>query len=277
VTRRASAFAALAAACLLATAPPAGADQQTASSGATAATFTFERVEEDGATRYAGLRLTVSRGGAPLYDQPVVVDGCDESSCILGDPGGDAVRVRDVDGDAEPEVLLDLYTGGAHCCVVTTLLRFDGAGYTALTRNWGDHGYRLGDIDGDGRQEFVSSDARFAYAFASFASSIFPEQIWALRNGQLTDVTRERPDRIRRDARRAWRLYRRTLARGDYEPRGPIAAWAADRYLLGERAGTLRLLRRLARRGRLPGYPPRDQRAFVRRLDRFLVRLGYAG
>ena len=29
------------------------------------------------------------------------------------------VTVRDLDGDGEPEVLVDLYSGGAHCCTYT--------------------------------------------------------------------------------------------------------------------------------------------------------------
>src|SRR5262245_46897289 len=30
-----------------------------------------------------------------------------------------SARVRDLDADGEPEVFLDTYTGGAHCCSVT--------------------------------------------------------------------------------------------------------------------------------------------------------------
>ena len=60
------------------------------------------------------------------------------------------------------------------------------------------------------------------------------------------------------------------------EPRGAIAAWAADQFLLGHRAYAERTLHRLARQKRLPGlFPPKSQTAFVRNLLRFLDRHGY--
>ena len=40
------------------------------------------------------------------------------------------LAVRDLDGDGEPEVVLDLHTGGAHCCTLSRIHRLsdDGAG-----------------------------------------------------------------------------------------------------------------------------------------------------
>jgi hypothetical protein len=50
-----------------------------------------------------------------------------------------------------------------------------------------------------------------------------------------------------------------------------VAAWAAERYLLGRRDATLRFLHREAKAGLLK---PRGGR-FVFRLDGFLLRHGY--
>ncbi|HEX5853090.1 MAG TPA: hypothetical protein VFY36_08355, partial [Solirubrobacteraceae bacterium] len=133
--------------------------------------------------------------------------------------------VRDLNSDGEPEVLLDLYTAGAHCCYLSRFFFFDGQRYRSLQHNFGDAGYRVKDFDGDGTPELVSADARFGYQFSSFASSLFPLQVWRYDGEELRDVTRTFPAQIRSDLRRAWRLYRNALRHRVYEPRGMIAAW----------------------------------------------------
>ena len=266
----------LAAASVTAAAVPsvAAAEEQHAAMGAVAATFSFTRAGE---YEYRDMRVAVARGGQTLVDAPAAVPGCEEPYCM---PGGgmeaDSIAVRDLAGDGEPEVLLDLYTGGAHCCVKTRLYWFDGSGYRSLVHDWGDLGYRLRDIGRSPAPEFVSGDARFSFAFASFAGTVFPFRAWSFGDGALRDVTRSFPRRTRADAARAFRLYRKAIRTGRFEARGAIAAWAADRYLLGHRAATLRRLRALAHRHALPGDVPRSQAAFVRRLDRTLRRWGYA-
>jgi hypothetical protein len=254
----------------------AAAETQTASAHLTEATFSFTHVPEPLESR--DLRLTIKRGGVPLVDSAPSVRGCDEPSCHPG--GGQdskSVRVTDLDADGEPEVLLDLYTGGAHCCYVTNVYRFTGAGYAEAQHDWRDVGYRLKDLNGDQRPEFVSADARFAYRFASFASSLFPLRVFAYDAGVLRDVTRSFPADISKDARGHWTRYRRLRGSAAKEPLGALAAWVADQYLLGKRESTLRLLRRLARRGELKAARPyRSGSRFVTDVDGFLRRLGYA-
>ena len=197
---------------------------------------------------------------------------------LCGPAGGqqhDSLHVEDLDGDGEPEIRLDLYWGGAHCCFFANIYSLDGTSYQPVSRNFADAGYRVGDIDQDGVPEFVSADARFAYRFTSFASSLFPIQIWSFDKGTFFDQTDLYPARIRSDADDAWRWYQKALRNNDYEPRGAIAAWAADRYRLGKRASTLKTLRKLAREGKLRGTPPKSQRRFVADLDGFLRRTGY--
>ena len=63
--------------------------------------------------------------------------------------------------------------------------------------------------------------------------------------------------------------------------RGILAAYAADRYRLGERTAARRTLFRALRRGDLDRAYPLDPgpfgRAYITRLDRFLKRIGYRG
>jgi hypothetical protein len=269
--------AALAALLCAALALPAGADattEQRARLGDVEAVFSFTPLGEN---QYRDMRLRITRAGQTLVDARARVNGCEEPYCVPGGGlGGKSVRVRDLDADGEPEVVLDLFTGGAHCCVRSRVYWFDGAAYRSLQHDFGDLGYRLRDLGRGTAPEFVSGDPRFAYAFASFASSLFPLQIWNFRDGALVDVTPRFPAQVRADAAHAWRLYRKARRSAGYEPRGAIAAWAADRYRLGLRRATLRKLHALARRRALPGDRPQNQAAFVRRLDRTLRRFGYA-
>jgi hypothetical protein len=252
----------------LAIAPTALADVQVASSGATTATFSFERGEDYG---YSDLRLQVQRAGVLVYDAPVRAEGCEEPSCAPGAYDRDSVAVADLTGDGEPEVIVTLYWGGAHCCTIGVILSFDGTAYRVSEYNFGDPGYTVTDLEGDGRSEFLTRDARFAYRYAAYAFSIFPVQVLSWDGTKVVDTTNAHKDLVREDVKRSWKLF----VRAKYEPRGAAAAWAANRYRLGERRSTLRTLRRLARAGRLKGYSPRSASKFVASLDRFLVRGGF--
>ena len=188
--------------------PAALADEHIASSGQTTATFSFEPQSD---YEFTDLWLTVDRAGTKIFDEPVEIPNCEEPYCL---PAGifqdsDSIRVRDLDTDGEPEALVDVYTGGAHCCFATEILRFDGSSYRTTARNWGDPGYRLVDSDDDGRPEFLTADARFAYAFSSFADSAFPIRVLAWSSGHFTNITRRHPALISNDANRWKRTYLR--------------------------------------------------------------------
>jgi hypothetical protein len=223
--------------------------------------------------RFSRQRLVIAREGATRFSRPL---GRPPS------PGGQAqpanyfshrrsVSVRDLDGDAEPEVVVDLYWGGAHCCWYSQFYRWlAGKGmYRTLVHVWGNLPYRLRDVDGDGIGELVAHDDRFAYAFASFADSSWPIRILRYRPGRLAVVTKAFPGAIERDAARQWRAAQRAGRANE----GILAAWAADECLLGAKRKAFATLERLGRQGRLRG----DERpaAYLAHLRRFLQRAGY--
>ena len=217
------------------------------------------------------LRLRIVRRGQMLYDER-----------LRRSDVPTALRVRDVDGDGEPEVLADLYTGGAHCCFFSLVYRYHrvGATYRSLKHDWGNQGYRLADLDRDRALEFRSQDDRFAYAFSAYAASFFPIRVWKFRQGRMTDATRRFPALIARDARRLWREYLRVRRMRAADVRGVLAAYLADKYLLREQAHGWRRLHAAYRRGELRGFGrhdawPRGKRYLVA-LRRFLARMGYA-
>jgi len=192
---------------------------------------------------------------------------------------GDPLHVVDLDGDGEPEVLVELYTGGAHCCFSTVVLRFDGRRYRGLMHIWGNVGYHLARLDDHG-PELVSADARFAYEFTSFAESAFPVQIWRYQRGRLIDVTGDYRYAVRNDANQLWRAYLKLRFEKQGDVRGILAAWLADEYRLGRAAEGWKQVEAAYRRGDVsaphvdPLWPAGGN--YLSALRRFLVRTGYA-
>jgi hypothetical protein len=264
---------AVALAALAVAAAPAVARTETASSGPVTATLRFKRVDD---LRYRHLHLTVQRDGTTVFDGPAHTRFCDEPFCVPGGGlQGPSVRVADLDGDGPPDVIVDLFTGGAHCCVESELVALTADGQVRrFQHGWGDPGYRLSDLDGDGVAEFVTADDRFAYLFTAYAYSALPLRILSFRGDRFADVTGSYPARVRAEAHRLRHDYRR--AKADAFPQGILSAWAADRYRLGDRRAALRFVRAQARHGKLrAAMGKRPAKRFPARLDRVLRRWGY--
>lgn len=240
-----------------------------ASLGQVAATVTWEPA--DGGLTARDVRLTIARAGVAVLDENVTIDG----KATLDVPVG--LKVADLVGDSEPEVILDLYTGGAHCCTLSVVERFDAvaATYQAAVHNWGNPGYKLENLDRSGVPEFVTGDDRFAYAFSCYACSALPVQVWRYEPSGFQDVTRQFPALVRRDAARTWKDYRRARKRGE-DVRGLLSAWAADEALLGRAERAFATLARLAEKGVLDGDAPWPSgKKYVRELRRSLRAWGY--
>jgi hypothetical protein len=254
---------------------------ETATSGSVRATVSYVFLPKR--SRYY-VRLAVERDGRRIYDQrvpPVSRPGAWNQPIGVwrtqGLRSARTITLRDLDGDGEPEILLEFWYGGAHCCFWTRIYRWDESrgSYVSTAHVWGNVDYRLDDLDRDGRLELVTADDRFAYAFTSFAGSGFPIQIWDYRGGRLVNTTRAYRDAIARDEARQWRWYGQARRRG-WEVRGLLAAWAADECLLGRGATALTWLQR----HRFVLTAPDEQssgssRAYLKSLRLFLHRTGY--
>jgi hypothetical protein len=275
--RRALLVAALAALALPGAAAADDAGSATASSGAVQATLTWKAAELGAADPH----LVVVRAGATLFDGSPVAssDSCRQGGCSYAPSGkrDGPLQVRDLNGDGEPEVLVDAYSGGAHCCALTEILRFTGSAYSTLEAFWGNTGYDLSDLDGDGRPEFVGSDDVFAGAFTSYAASFFPPLVLdydAAAKGGFRDVTRGFPSLVRKNLRQALHSLRQARRR-HYETLGIVAAYVADLYLLGRGREVRPYLKRARRRGDLRTIAGRAARSYDRELLAFLRKQGY--
>jgi hypothetical protein len=193
----------------------------------------------------ANPRLAVTRAGL-RYDL-TIADICAEGCILVPDDATtkaeeSILKVADLDGDGEPEVLVDTFSGGAHCCLTTRLLSWDGTGYQPRDVAYGDVGYGLKDLDGDGRPELVGYDPVFSSAFTAFAASAFPPLVLHVSKGRFIDDTKQFPALIRTDA--TARLKDLRKARKGDDIRGVLAAYVADQYLLGKASVATRELAR---------------------------------
>ena len=261
-------------ACLVA-APAALATTQTATAGNVTATFTFQGKVPN----FHGLRLTISRSGTVVYDQPVVSKFC-AKLCWPGPAVAakrPAVQVVDLEHTGDPDVVLNLFSGGAHCCTVIQIFSFNAAAssYSQTERVFGDPDARIVDLSHDGRFEFLTADDSFAYRFTDFAASGLPIEIVTFAGGHFTDVTRNYPGLVAKDAAFWLKAFKSQARQGYPDSVGVIAAWAADEDLLGHSKQVSRYLRAQAAAGHLNAGDGAGGAKFVANLQKFLRRHGY--
>ena len=227
-------------------------ETKTAASPAGEVRAELSYVKEDD-FRYRDVRIRIVRGGATVLDAPVPAP-CDECPTNPSGAGDlDSLQLRDLDGDGEPEAMVDLYTGGAHCCLYSQIYGFRASPdrYARVKATWGDVGYTLKDLDGDGSPEFRSADWRFSSAFTAYVLSGFPIQVWEYANGRMNDVTRGFRTLVKRSLRSHLKLYKQVRKDEDGDVRGFLAAYVAEKYLLGQGDTAFDLVYAAYRRGEL--------------------------
>jgi hypothetical protein len=266
------ALAAAAALLPVATAHAAGvnAGSETVTRGPVTATLSWEQ----GDTNPQNTTLTIARNGMTAFQKRI--DRVCGAGCERLPADADGFQLTDLDGDGEPEVVV-LDANDGVCCETLGVFDFrPGAGtYGQLARDWAVP-VDVEDIDGDGTTEIAGEDARFVHVVAHHDGWFLPTQIFRYeRPGgvpQLTDRTRDFPQRLRGDAKLA-KLLITAANRGDKDAGNFVATYVADEFLLDHGKVGLREFDRAARSGILGNH--RQATAFRRRLLGFLDRFGY--
>lgn len=147
--------------------------------------------------------ITLKKEGPPdglLFQKPVLklsVDGRQvieiEGAESFPDNPVFVAQIAEMD-PANPyaEVVLSVYTGGAHCCSATRVLTSspDGKVWKAIDVGMFDGGpLEARDLDRDGRYEFAMRDNAFLYTFGCYACSTAPLHILRVDKGQIVDVS----------------------------------------------------------------------------------------
>ncbi len=229
-------------------APAALEHTETAELAPISATFRYQvETDEYGGEKTSGLNIEISRAGSVVYRAPISSPPACFDECVPAFTKPD-VHTLLLEPGQEPSVVLDLFTGGAHCCFREQVFSGPGPnGTTIRERGFGDVRPRLEALGSGGENLFVAADDRFAYAFTDYADSGLPIQVLAFSAGGFQDVTRAFPSLIIADAARQWHYFRRD--RGNNV--GFFGAWAADEALLRRARVLKRVLGEQLRAGRL--------------------------
>jgi hypothetical protein len=259
---------------------------ETSTSGQVTAAFTYDyKKTRFGTYDFSNLHVTIDRAGVRLVDESlddVQCSGCASWPAGQGAAGTRSVTARDLDGDGEPEVLVDLYSGGANCCWFSVSYRFDATqnNYVRkLLRPGGSFPYTLKDLNGDGIPEFKSIDYRFAYKYGSNADTPRPLRIFDWDAGKLVDVTLAYKQLAGADAASFYRGYLRYRKAKDVNVRGLLAAYLASSYNAGNGRVAWRRVVAAYRRGdvdkKFAGDVGPFGSAYLKSLRSFLRKTGY--
>jgi hypothetical protein len=230
---------------------------------------------------YRDFRVKITRAGVVVYDQPVG-EPCDQF-CTPTESAltGKHVGLRDLNADGEPEAIVDLFTGGASCCVLVLAYGYDATANTYRRAELDSGGgFVVRDPDSDGVPELVGDDFRFRGLFTCGACGPRPIRIWHWSLRRFEVVTTEFPGRIRQHARRMRRFYARVRRRDEAAfVKGALTPLAADLCLLDRCGRGFRIVRAAIRRGELVRRSVFDVSPlgtnYLRALKRFLRRTGY--
>jgi hypothetical protein len=224
---------------------------------------------------YDGFTLTLT-GHSALSDRSLPIDlvvSDATSRWVLSEPSDFQARsidelclVRFHDGSV-PDVIMEGFSGGAHCCQLPVFYTFDGshsrydkvvdltAPKSTINVAWDDNGgfepMRIG-----GQILLRTEDDHFAYAFGCYACTPMPIQLDAFGEGGLTNVTGQHPDIVATEAAQLKKLSLQQAAAESSNnesvgPFGPLAAYVADDCVLGRGAQAWTTVEKLQHQGRL--------------------------
>ncbi len=128
------------------------------------------RVWRDPAVDYFGKVLILSASGQP--------------DITVGDVSGiNDLSGADITGEGNPDLVVELFTGGAHCCFSTIVYDLGPTPTKVLETPLSNCGGRFENLDADNIPEFHTCDDLFAYRYCSYAASPMAEVVLQYQPG----------------------------------------------------------------------------------------------
>ena len=224
---------------------------------------------------------TAIAGGKQFYRGVVAFGGFPQSSNPAFDSTiGAGLCLARFAGSSTPAILLDLFTGGAHCCTIVRAYPLSATPGTPqpVDADLVNAGATV--IDESGHVVLLTADDRFAYQFSSFAHSGMPVEVLELRGHAFVNSTEDYLGLVDEDATLWLTLFEQDPSKTD--GRGFLAAWVADEDRLGQSSQAWQYLHQLDDSGQLAwkpvfaGEPPGPgAAAFLAQLRGLLVKTGY--
>ncbi len=83
----------------------------------------------------------------------------------------------DVNGDSYPDVIVETFSGGAHCCFGTQVYSLRETAVLIMQKPESNAGSYFEDLNADGVSEFVTYDDSFAYQYCPYAAGVSVKSI----------------------------------------------------------------------------------------------------
>lgn len=91
----------------------------------------------------------------------------------------------DVNADGYPDIVVETFSGGAHCCFSTQVFSLrPGGAALILQKPESNVGGNFEDLNADGVTEFITYDDSFAYQYCPYAAGVNVKVIMAYDSGQ---------------------------------------------------------------------------------------------
>ena len=127
-----------------------------------------------------GIRYWHHTDSATGYEDIVLIEKKGMES-ILIESAFEIVTLIDADinGDGFPDVIIETYSGGAHCCFSTQVYSLGEKPILILKKPESNISGEFEDLDDDGIYEYITADDIFAYEYCPFVSSPIVKVIMA--------------------------------------------------------------------------------------------------
>lgn len=208
---------------------------------------------------------------------------------VTGESVADVLSLKkeiDLTGDGEKEIVIEDFTGGAHCCNKYLIFQYKSGALTQI--GFLDFGNgeieKYEDMDEDGIVEIIGSDDRLAYFMTGFANTPMLPRIIHYENGKFVEcvkkfpqVLRKRADGYEKELKKAMKEW----VKGCYEPyihnvKGPALGVLALSIWLGDEKAGFEKLHAAAREANVTGKAENEIVAeFKESLPELRVRMAY--
>ena len=185
-------------------------------------------------------------------------------------------RSVDVSGDGEPEVIVNLYSGGAHCCEIALVLRWTGATSRRPRAALADFGYTPRHVGRRGVPAAIRPRRTRASPTSTRRSPTRRSRCRSSPSSAAPGRTRPAHTRTRcAPTPRAGSRSTTSAATGAGRW-ALLAAWVADQYVLGRETKADRFLAHELKAGRLTSMTPwPGGKAYIKLLKKDLKKWGY--
>ncbi|MEC4990522.1 MAG: S-layer homology domain-containing protein [Oscillatoria sp. PMC 1068.18] len=241
-----------------------------AESGSTKAELIYQKNGEieAGKPLAANIRLQVTRYGSTLLDQPVKAISPEQNREL------NLVKlrtVRDLDGNGEPEIVIDLFAPNPQqsCCNISLIYDYQAekSRYISTEHSWLERDYKIQDVDQNNLPEFHTINQAWKNLVGQDLTAAYPLLILQYRQGKLENVTREYPDAVYNDAYRLWTEFQQAKANNQNLAPIFLYGYMANKYLLNQENDGWERVRQV--------YQGEDREQFITRIKDFLQINGY--